>query len=197
MVLHVVADRPGRAARRGLRRATSGGASYASAGDTDRIDARRTGTGEVSAAEAGIREDHGHRGGEQCVRGGHGKRTDAPYLNALADQFGLATNYDAGYPVNCPSLPAYLLMTQGTTGGICDNGPPRQHPLGGDNIFHQVAGAGLQRRAYAESMPGTASRKAPGTTPPNMFPPPTPRTRHQLRPLEHPARDGVGRSVPG
>ncbi|MGH8899129.1 MAG: alkaline phosphatase family protein [Egibacteraceae bacterium] len=101
-----------------------------------------------------------------------GKRTDAPYLNALADQFGLAASYDAGYPVSCPSLPAYLLMTQGTTSDICDNDPPPKHRLRGDNIFHQVASAGLQWRSYAESMSGNCQLTRSGSYAPKHVPAP-------------------------
>jgi hypothetical protein len=75
----------------------------------------------------------------------------APYLNHLAAGYGNATHMDAGYPAHCPSLAAYILLTSGTTDGICDDAAPRAHPLAGDNVFHQVASAGLGWRAYAES----------------------------------------------
>jgi phosphatidylinositol-3-phosphatase len=79
--------------------------------------------------------------------------SSAPYFNQLATTYGLATNYNAGYPVNCPSLPAYLLMTEGTTNNVCDDNGPGSHPQSGDNIFHQAAASGGQWRGYAESMP--------------------------------------------
>jgi len=78
----------------------------------------------------------------------------APYLNRLAADYGTATSYDAGYPASCPSLAAYILLTSGSTDGICDDKDPKAHPLTGDNIFHQVAGAGRQWRNYAEAAPG-------------------------------------------
>jgi hypothetical protein len=78
----------------------------------------------------------------------------APYLNELARTYGSATNLDAGYPVGCPSLAAYLLLTSGDTHGICDDRAPRAHPLTGTNVFSQVTTAGRQWRAYAESAPG-------------------------------------------
>jgi phospholipase C len=78
---------------------------------------------------------------------------DAPYLGRLAAAYGNVTHLDAGYPSRCPSLAAYLLMTSGTTDGICDDKPPRAHPLAGDNVFSQVAAGGRQWRAYAESAP--------------------------------------------
>jgi hypothetical protein len=77
----------------------------------------------------------------------------APYLNELARTYGTATQVDAGYPVRCPSLAAYLLLTSGDTHGVCDDRGPSAHPLTGANVFAQVAAAGRQWRAYAESTP--------------------------------------------
>jgi phosphatidylinositol-3-phosphatase len=81
--------------------------------------------------------------------------TEAPYLNSLAKTYGLATNMQAGYPVSCPSLAAYITLTSGGQQGICDDAPPSAHQLSVDNIFQQVAAAGLQWREYAESMSGS------------------------------------------
>jgi hypothetical protein len=77
----------------------------------------------------------------------------APRINDLADRFGLATNVDAGYPTHCPSLAAYLILTSGDRHGVCDDRNPGAHPLPGDNLYQQVADAGLEYRQYAESMP--------------------------------------------
>ncbi|MBO0828640.1 MAG: hypothetical protein J2P24_12740 [Streptosporangiales bacterium] len=82
----------------------------------------------------------------------------APYLNRLASTYGLATAFDAGYPARCPSLPAYLLLTSGSTHGICDDRDANRHRIGGPNIFAQVAASGRQWRGYAESMPGPCHR---------------------------------------
>ncbi|WP_412741499.1 alkaline phosphatase family protein [Krasilnikovia sp. MM14-A1004] len=79
---------------------------------------------------------------------------DAPYLNDLAATYGLARHLDAGYPPECPSLAAYLLLTSGSTHDICDDRAPRAHPIAGDNLFHQVAATGREWRNYAESSPG-------------------------------------------
>ena len=81
--------------------------------------------------------------------------SDAPYLNKLATDYGTATAYDAGYPAHCPSLAAYILMTSGSTAGICDDKDPKSHRLPGDNVFHQVSASARQWRDYAESAPGT------------------------------------------
>ena len=91
-------------------------------------------------------ENHGYG---QIIGDAH-----APYLNLLATWFGTATAFDAGYPARCPSLGAYILLTSGSTAGICDDKGPRHHPLTGDNIFHQVSAAGRQWRDYAEASPG-------------------------------------------
>jgi hypothetical protein len=81
----------------------------------------------------------------------------APYLTALAGHYGNATHHDAGYPTQCPSLAAYILLTSGTTSGICDDRAPKAHRLTGDNLFHQVAASGREWRAYAEAAPGSCA----------------------------------------
>jgi hypothetical protein len=77
----------------------------------------------------------------------------APFLAQLAGQYATIAGMDAGYPPSCPSLPAYLLMTSGSTHGICDDLGPWAHKIDGPSIFSQVEDAGLQWRGYAESMP--------------------------------------------
>jgi phosphatidylinositol-3-phosphatase len=79
---------------------------------------------------------------------------DAPYLNELARTYGSATRMDAGYRAACPSLAAYILLTSGSTAGICDDRTPKAHRLRGDNVFQQVAASGRDWRGYAESAPG-------------------------------------------
>jgi hypothetical protein len=78
---------------------------------------------------------------------------DAPFLTRIAASFGTATNMSADYPVGCPSLAGYILMTSGSTAGICDDQGPKHHPLTGPNIFAQVAAAHMTSRTYAESIP--------------------------------------------
>ena len=99
-------------------------------------------------------ENHGYR---QIVG-----NPAAPYLTELAAGYGTATAFDAGYPAGCPSLAAYILMTSGTTEGICDDKDPKAHPLTGDNIFHQVDASGRQWRNYAESAPGNCALTSHG-----------------------------------
>jgi len=78
---------------------------------------------------------------------------DAPYLTALSRTHGTATRMSANYPVRCPSLAAYILVTSGTTAGICDDRGPRHHRLAGPNIFAQLNAAHLPWRNYAENLP--------------------------------------------
>jgi len=101
-----------------------------------------------------VEENHGYA---QII----GSR-DAPYLNRLAAEYGIARHYDAGYPARCPSLAAYVLLTSGTTAGICDDKDPKHHPLDGNNLFHQVAASGRQWRDYAETAPGNCALSSHG-----------------------------------
>ena len=87
-----------------------------------------------------------------------GVTTDAPYINGLIDQYGLATNYkDTGHP----SLPNYLNMISGDNQypGIVDVGPNQTpyFPSASDNLGHQMAVAGITWRSYQEDM-GTPCR---------------------------------------
>ncbi len=84
--------------------------------------------------------------------------SQAPYINSLASEYGVAENMNADYPGNCPSLAAYLLMTSGSRHNICDDADPSKHRIMSDNIFQQVAAAGKQWRSYAETMPGACVR---------------------------------------
>ena len=82
----------------------------------------------------------------------------APYLAGLAHRYATLTSMTAGYPVGCPSLPAYLLMTSGSTQGVCDDAGPDAHPIGAPSLFSQLEQAGRQWRGYAESMPSPCAR---------------------------------------
>jgi phosphatidylinositol-3-phosphatase len=72
---------------------------------------------------------------------------NAPYINSIANQCGVATNF---YGEAHPSLVNYIAMTSGSTQGIDDDGAPSEHPLDVPNIFQQLGGGW---RALAESMP--------------------------------------------
>jgi phosphatidylinositol-3-phosphatase len=84
---------------------------------------------------------------------------ETPYLTAVARAYGSATRMRANYPVGCPSLAAYILMTSGSTGGICDDQGPRHHPLTGPNLFAQLDAAHRPWRNYAEGLPSPCARR--------------------------------------
>jgi acid phosphatase len=71
----------------------------------------------------------------------------APYINSLARQYGLATNYTG---VTHPSLPNYMALTGGetvfTTDCVGCTTPAR-------NVFDEAVDAGRHWKAYMESMP--------------------------------------------
>jgi len=74
--------------------------------------------------------------------------SSAPYLNSVARECGLATNYTA---VAHPSLPNYIALTSGSTQGITDDAGPASHPLSVPSIFSQLGANNW--RALDESMP--------------------------------------------
>jgi phosphatidylinositol-3-phosphatase len=88
-----------------------------------------------------------------------GNTSEAPYLNQLSSQCGLATNY---FAVSHPSLPNYIAATSGSTQGITDDNPPADHPLAVDSIYSQVKAAGMQWRDYEESAPGNCPSDSSG-----------------------------------
>lgn len=72
-------------------------------------------------------------------------RTDAPFINDLAAQYVLATNYTA---VSHPSEPNYLALFSGSTQGVADDGI---HNLPGENLADQIEAAGKTWRVFAEN----------------------------------------------
>jgi hypothetical protein len=81
----------------------------------------------------------------------------APYIDSLAHECGLATNYTAEIH---PSLPNYIAMTSGSTQGITDDSSPASHPLDVPSIFSQL---GSDWRALQESMPTNCAQSNSGT----------------------------------
>src|ERR1700761_3245816 len=63
--------------------------------------------------------------------------SQAPYINQLANTYGLATNYRA---LAHPSLPNYIGLTSGGTQGISDDNDPSSHALTVPSIFSQLPG---------------------------------------------------------
>lgn len=73
-----------------------------------------------------------------------------PYLNSLANQYGLATQY---YSDVLSSIGAYFVWTTGkilTTDGTLY---PRRFPVSADNVVREVLAAGKTWKQYAESIP--------------------------------------------
>ena len=70
-----------------------------------------------------------------------------PYLNSLAQKYGLAANYFANVH---PSLPNYFMLTTGQTIAIDDtfSGTVTQ-----DNVTQALTSAGKSWKVYAESLP--------------------------------------------
>jgi len=70
-----------------------------------------------------------------------------PYLNGLANQYGLATNF---YGNTHPSIGNYFMMT---TGEVVTNDNSFSCPVSVDNIVRRFAAAGKTWKVYAESLP--------------------------------------------
>jgi len=74
--------------------------------------------------------------------------SSAPYLNGLAQQYGLATNY---YAIRHPSLPNYIALIGGSTFGITND--CTSCFIDELNLVDQLESAGKSWRAYMEGMP--------------------------------------------
>ena len=75
--------------------------------------------------------------------------SSAPYINGLARRYGLASN---GYAITHPSLPNYIALTSGTTGGLeSDCTSCTVHAV---NLVDQLEAAGISWKAYLEDVPG-------------------------------------------
>ncbi|HET7037550.1 MAG TPA: alkaline phosphatase family protein [Thermomicrobiaceae bacterium] len=72
---------------------------------------------------------------------------EAPYINSLAGQYGLALNY---YALAHPSQPNYLALFSGSTQGVSDDG---HHDLPGSNLADQLEAHGRSWRVYEENVP--------------------------------------------
>jgi len=89
--------------------------------------------------------------------------SNAPYLNGLIAQYGLATNYDA---VAHPSEPNYFALFSGSTQGIAND---NRYDLAGTNLVDQLTAHQKSWRVFAQNVPlgcytgMTASGGADGT----------------------------------
>jgi phospholipase C len=86
---------------------------------------------------------------------GSAAATISPYLNSLAASCGSATN---SWSVTHPSLPNYLAMVSGSTGGVTKSCTPAQCPQRRRTLFEQVRAQGGSWRVLAESTPGDCRR---------------------------------------
>ena len=82
-----------------------------------------------------------------------------PYLASLADTFGQTTAYQA---VAHPSLPNYLAIIGGSTFGVTDDQPPKDHPVAGQSVFDLAIAASTTAKAYLEDMPGPCTLSSSG-----------------------------------
>jgi phospholipase C len=74
----------------------------------------------------------------------------APNLNALAKQFGLATNY---FGISHPSEPNYIAFLGGSTYGVTDDNAYYLHQFNQPNLMSQLDGAGVTWKAYLQGSP--------------------------------------------
>jgi hypothetical protein len=77
---------------------------------------------------------------------------NAPILNALANDYGLATNYSG---VGDPSEPNYVAMLGGDTFGITNDDPYwfPGHTVSASNLMTQLEAAGKTWKAYLQNLP--------------------------------------------
>ena len=73
-----------------------------------------------------------------------------PYLNSLANQYGLAANYFANAH---PSIPNYFELTTGQTLTLIDASTPHSFPVSEDNVVRELIAAGKTWKSYAEDLP--------------------------------------------
>ena len=83
----------------------------------------------------------------------------APYANELAGRYASAADFHAA---ESPSLPNYLIAVAGQDFGVRDDGPPERHLQDAPTIADQLDAAGLEWRAYMESMPQPCTQQSGG-----------------------------------
>jgi acid phosphatase len=73
-----------------------------------------------------------------------------PYLNSLANKYGLATNYFANAH---PSIPNYFELTTGQILTLIDASTPQLFPVSADNVVRELLASGKSWKSYAEALP--------------------------------------------
>lgn len=76
--------------------------------------------------------------------------SQSPYLNSLAAQYALATQY---YADAHPSIPNYFMLTTGQTITLDDN---FSGTVNADNLVRELAAAGKTWKSYQEDLPSAA-----------------------------------------
>jgi acid phosphatase len=76
--------------------------------------------------------------------------TQMPYLNGLADRYGLATDWNG---LSHPSLPNYLGLISGSIQNNPADTTPADRTYSGQTVVDQLAQAGYSWKAYMEDMP--------------------------------------------
>jgi phospholipase C len=80
-----------------------------------------------------------------------GNRTEAPYINSLADRGAVAAGYTDA--LVHPSEPNYIWMVAGENFGVLDDDEPSSHHLASrSHVADQVELQGMSWKAYEESM---------------------------------------------
>jgi hypothetical protein len=74
----------------------------------------------------------------------------APFLNSLADQYGVATSW---YGITHPSLPNYLALVSGSVQGVSGDVTPAHAKPPGPTFVDQLAERGIGWKAYMEDVP--------------------------------------------
>ena len=86
---------------------------------------------------------------------------DAPQINALAQQYGLATNY---WAVAHPSEPNYIALIGGSTFGVTDDNSYRVNALSQPSLASQLETAGLTWKSYQQGLPSAGYTGETATT---------------------------------
>jgi phosphatidylinositol-3-phosphatase len=73
-----------------------------------------------------------------------------PYLNGLANQYGLATQF---YADTHPSIGNYLMLTAGRVLTNDDSQTPQSFPVSVDNVVRELIASGNSWKQYAEAIP--------------------------------------------
>lgn len=74
----------------------------------------------------------------------------APHLNALANQYGVATNY---WAVAHPSEPNYIALLGGSTFGVADDNSYTQNAINAPYLGSQLEAAHLTWKSYQQGLP--------------------------------------------